>query len=301
METTEWIWHKGEFIKWNDAQVHFLTHSLHYGGGAFEGIRAYETKRGPAIFRLQEHIDRLVYSSSKLKMELPYSIEELKQATIKLIQKNRLKHCYIRPLAYFGYGVMGLNPKDAPVDVSIACWPWGAYLPHEMIDVKVTSFIRIHPKSTYSDAKLCGHYINSMISVMELRGTKYHEAMLCNLEGEIAEGPGENFFLVKDNVLHTPPLGGILAGITRATILQMAADEGIRCVEKAMSVAEAQNGDEAFYTGTAAEVTPIRSIDDRIIGSGKIGPITMKLRNLYLSSVRGENDKYSKFLTYASE
>lgn len=298
MQPTEWIWHKGEFVKWDDAKVHFLTHSLHYGDGAFEGIRAYETKRGAAIFRLREHMERLVSSAQVLRMKLPYSVDELCTAAVETVSKNRLKHCYIRPLAYYDYGVMGLNPRDSKAVVSIACWPWGAYLPHDMVDVKVSDFIRIHPRSTISSAKICGHYVNSILSCYEVQGTKYHEAILCDLDGNIMEGPGENFFAVINGTLTTPPLQGILPGITRATVIQLARDLGIPVEEKSMKVDDALKGQEAFYTGTAAEVTPVRSINDRNFGNGTIGPVTKQIRELYLSLVRGEEPKYQGFLTY---
>lgn len=298
MEPTEFIFHKGQFVKWNDANTHFLTHTLHYGDGAFEGIRAYETKRGPAIFRLKEHMARLLESIKPLRMTLDYSVDDLCNLTVELVKKNKVKHCYIRPLAYYDMGIMGLNPKNCPSTISIACWPWGAYLPHEAVDVKISSFIRVHPKSTFSAAKLCAHYTNSMLAVFELRDTKYHEALLCDYQGNIAEGPGENFFIVKDKKLITPAPGNILTGITRATIMKFAADMGIETIEKQMSIDEALNADEAFYTGTAAEVTPIRSIDDKVLGSGHVGEITLQLKDLYHRVVRGEESRYESYLTY---
>jgi branched-chain amino acid aminotransferase len=298
MEKTEYIWHNGETIKWDEAQCHILTHSLHYGAGAFEGIRAYQTERGAAVFRLKEHIDRLFYSSEAVRLSIPYSVEELMDATTTLIRENSLQHCYIRPLVYFGYGVMGLNPRNAPTEVSIICWPWGAYLPHDMVDLKVSSYIRIHPKSTVCDAKITGHYVNSIMSVLELRDTKYHEALLLDHEGNVAEGPGENLFLVKDGTLHTPKLGTILAGITRDTVMQMAKDEGLEVIERTITTEDVFTADEAFYTGTAAEVTPIRSVNDNVIGAGEIGPVTDKIRTLYLDTVNGRVEKYEHFLTF---
>lgn len=297
MQETEWIWHKGEFVKWHDAQVHVLTHALHYGSGVFEGIRAYETPKGPAVFRLKEHMERLIYSSKILAMSVPYSVDELCNVTVELIRRNKLKHCYIRPIAFFDYGVMGLNPRDSKTAVSIACWPWGAYLPHEMVDLKTSSYIRIHPRSTVADAKICGHYVNSILAVLELRGTKYHEALLCDANGNVMEGPGENLFLVKNGKISTPALGGILAGITRSTVMQIARDNGIEVTERVIRHEELFSADEAFYTGTAAEVTPIRSVDDRVIGSGTIGTITKDLRDRYLACVTGQVEQYARFLT----
>jgi branched-chain amino acid aminotransferase len=298
MEKTEFIWHNGELIKWDDAQCHILTHSLHYGAGAFEGIRAYKTGHGPAVFRLKEHIERLFYSSKVVSLEIPYTVDEICDATTALIRDNGLQHCYIRPLVYFGYGVMGLNPRNAPTDVSIICWPWGAYLPHDMVDLKISSYIRIHPKSTVCDAKITGHYVNSILSVLELRNTKYHEALLLDHEGNVAEGPGENLFLVKDGALHTPSLGTILAGITRDTIIEIAKDNALEVVERTITTEDVFAADEAFYTGTAAEVTPIRSVDDNIIGKGEIGPITTMIRSTYLDAVNGKSEKYLKYLTF---
>lgn len=291
----------GEFIPWDDAKVHVLTHTLHYGAGAFEGERAYETDRGPAIFRLREHTERLFYSTKCIGMELPFTQEQINEATVELVRKNGVKHCYIRPLAFYGYGKMGLNPTGAPSRLIIACWPWGAYLPHEMVDLKVSSYIRIHPKSTISDAKICGHYVNSILAVRELIGTHYHEALFLDEHGNIAEGPGENFFMIKNGEVFTPPLGTILAGITRNTIMELITDQGLKVSEKSISLKEALSADEAFFTGTAAEVTPIKSIDDNILGKGEIGEITRTLRTLYLDVVSGKNEKYSKFLTYVNQ
>lgn len=298
METTKYIWHNGKLTLWNDAKIHVLSHGLHYGSAVFEGLRFYKTEKGPAIFRLEEHTDRLFYSARSLQMEIPYSKEEINQAHINLLKENKIEQGYIRPLVYYGYGKMGLNPKGAPAEVAIACWPWGAYLPPEGIHVKITKYIRIHPKSTVCDAKICGHYVNSILSVQEIEGTKYREAMLLDFEGNIAEGPGENFFMVKDGIIYTPPLGAILNGITRATIIEVAEDLGYKVVEKTISPEVAFNADEAFYTGSAAEVSPIKSIDDNPIGNGKTGPITEKIRDTYMNIVFGRTKKYEHYLTY---
>ena len=298
MEPTESIWMNGKWVAWDDAKVHFLTHTLHYGGGTFEGIRVYKTDRGPAIFRLQEHLDRLLYSANALKMALPYTKKQLTDAIVELISKNNLEQGYIRPLVYYGYGVMGLNPRNAPVEVGLACWPWGLYLPHEMVDLKVSSYIRIHPKSTVADAKLVGHYVNSMLAVLELKGTHYHEALLLDCDGNIAEGPGENFFIVKNGEIFTPTLGTILPGITRNTVLEIATKKGIKCTEKKLTLEDAFGADEAFYTGTAAEVTLIKTIDDKTIGSGTPGKISKPLKDAYLDVVYGRNREYDRYLTY---
>ena len=295
MEATKYIWINGKMILWDEAKIHILTHSLHYGGGAFEGLRVYDTKRGPAIFRLKDHTTRLFYSAKVLKMDIPYSEEELNAAQVKLVKENGLKQGYIRPIIYYGYGKMGLNPVGAPIEVVLACWPWGAYLPYDMIDVKISSYIRIHPKSTVSDAKLTGHYVNSILAVQELIGTDYHEAMLLDYKGNIAEGPGENFFIIKDGKLYTPQLGNVLKGITRGTVLEIASEAGIEVIEKDITPEEAFQADESFYTGSAAEVVPIRSIDDNVIGNGKVGPITQKLKDSFTELVNSEDHPY---LTY---
>lgn len=298
MEPTKYIWMNGTLVPWAKATVHVMTHALHYGDGAFEGIRFYKTASGPAIFRLREHMERLQYSASALGMTLPFSIDQLCEATRDLVRSNEVEQGYIRPLAYYGYGVMGLNPRNSPTDVMIACWPWGKYLPVEVADIKVSSYIRIHPRSTVADAKICGHYVNSILAVLELKGSKYHEALFLDAEGMIAEGPGENFFIVKNGEVATPPLGTILAGITRSTIMEMAKDAGIPIVERSISLDEAYSADEAFFTGTAAEVTPIGTINDRAIGSGAIGPITAALKARYLDAAYGGSTSYRRFLTF---
>lgn len=297
---TPWIWKSGSFIPWGEALVHVLTHSLHYGSAAFEGIRFYETPRGPAVFRLKEHIDRLYYSGSALRMQIPWPKEELVEACLELVRRNGLSEGYLRPLVYYGYGKMGVNPKNVPVDAAIASWKWGNYVGANAADVVVSRFIRIHPKSSVADAKLAGHYVNSIMGVQDINGTKYHEAVFLDYKGNVAEGSGENFFLVKDGVLHTPSLGSILAGITRNTIIEMAKDLKLEVVERDITLEEAFSADEAFFTGTAAEVTPIRSINDKPLGkTGDVGPVTEKLRKLYADSVRGKIAQYEKYLSYA--
>jgi branched-chain amino acid aminotransferase len=288
----------GTFIPWTEAKVHVLTHTLHYGDGAFEGIRAYKTERGSAVFRLREHMERLHYSAKALGMQLPYSVEQLCEATCETLKRNNLEEGYIRPLIINGYGVMGVNPRNSPVQTIIACWPWGAYIPVDAADIKVSKFIRIHPDSTVADAKICGHYVNSIMAILELRGTKYHEALFLDADENIAEGPGENFFIVKNREIISPPLGAILAGITRATLIEIARDKGYTVTERRFSLTEAIAADEAFFTGTAAEVTPIGSIDDCPLSGGKAGPISLDLKASYLDAVRGKTPKYEKFLTF---
>lgn len=301
METTPFIWMNGKFVAWDDAKVHVLTHALHYGDAAFEGIRAYKTDRGPAVFRLKEHMERLMYSISIFRMELPFSVDDLCQATTELLARNKLEQGYIRPLVYHGYGVMGLNPRGAPVDCMIACWPWGKYLPHDAVDIKTSSYIRIHPRSTVADAKVSGHYVNSILAVLELRGTKYHEALFLDEHGNIAEGPGENFFMIKDGTIHTPPLGTILNGITRNTVMEYCRIEKIPVIERTITLKEALTCDEAFFTGTAAEVSPIRSIDDAVLGNGEVGPVTRKIKDAYNAMVFGKDPRFDHYLTYVKK
>ena len=301
MEKTEFIWLNGEFIPWDDAKFHVLTHGLHYGTGVFEGVRFYETAQGPAIFQLQAHTDRFFYSANAIKMEIAQTPDQINQACVDLINKNGIKQGYLRPIAYYGYGKMGLNPAGCPTDVAIACWPWGAYLPHDMVDLKISSYIRIHPRSSVTDAKICGHYVNSVMAVQELAGTNYHEALLLDFEGNIAEGPGENLFIVKDGVISTPPLGTILAGITRRTVVELAEELGIQLVERSLTPDDVFGADEAFFTGTAAEVTPIRAVDDKVIGAGEIGPVTNQIRTLFLDVVYGRNEKFSRLLTLTQQ
>jgi branched-chain amino acid aminotransferase len=298
MEPTKYIWMNGSFVAWEKATVHVMTHALHYGDGAFEGIRTYKTERGAAIFRLREHMQRLEYSAGVLAMKLPFSVEQLEAATTELLQRNNLPQGYIRPLAYYGYGVMGLNPRNSPVEVMIACWPWGAYIPVLAADIKVSKYIRIHPRSTVADAKICGHYVNSILATLELRGTRYHEALFLDSTGHIAEGPGENFFIIRGKELITPPLGTILAGITRSTIVEIARDSGFTVTERPLALDEVYDAEEAFFTGTAAEVTPINSIDDKPLRSNGAGPVSLMLKERYLDAVHGRIPQYEKFLTY---
>lgn len=300
METTEFIWCNGELIPWEAATTHVLSHTLHYGGGVFEGIRVYAAERGPAIFRLGEHLDRLFYSAGALHMASGFTAEQLTHATVELVRRNKLAKGYVRPLMYYGYGKMGVNPKGAPVQTIIACWPWGAYLPHEMIDVKVSKYIRIHPRSTVADAKICGHYVNSILAVLDLDGTKYHEALFLDFNGNVAEGPGENLFIVRNGQIQTPKLGTILAGITRRTIIEIARDKGLEVVERDLTLPEVLSAEEAFFTGTAAEVTPIRSIDDQPLGNGILGPVAKLIRDTYQDVVHGRVEKYQPYLTYCS-
>lgn len=288
MQTTETIWQNGKFVPWADAKIHVLSHTLHYGGGAFEGIRFYNTAKGPAIFRLQDHVDRLFYSAATLKMELAYSKEEIISVIKEVVRNNNIDAGYIRPIAFYGYNKMGVNPVGNPVEFVIACWPWGAYLPHDRIDVKVSSYIRIHPDSTVVDAKLCGHYVNGILAALELQGTHYHEALFLDSKGYITEGVGENFFLIKNGVIYTPKLGGILSGITRDTIIKLARNLGFNVIEQDLTLEDAYQADEAFFTGTAAEVTAIRSINDKKLAQADEGKIASTIKRLIWTLCTGK-------------
>jgi len=301
MEATEFIWMDGKLVPWKDAKIHVVSHTLHYGDGVFEGIRCYETEQGPAIFKLKEHIDRLYYSADCLKMKIPFSKEEFINAVKETVKANNLKSGYIRPLIIYGYGKMGVNPEGAPVNCSISVWPWGKYLGEGAIRVKTSKYCRIHPKSTYMGAKICGHYANSILASIEVKDAGYDEALLLDYKGDVAEGPGENLFIAKDGKLITPSLGTILTGITRASVIQLAKDNGIEVEEKTLKLEEVYNADEALFTGTAAEVTSIGSLDDKKIGNGEIGPITAKLKNIFMDIVHGKNEKYKDWLTYVNE
>jgi branched-chain amino acid aminotransferase len=297
MNKTKYIWFNGKLIKWEEAKVHVLTHALHYGSGVFEGIRCYKTQNGPAIFRLRDHIDRLFNSARCLEMKIPFTKKEIESATKNLIKINKIEECYIRPIIFYGYGKMGLNPKGANIDCAIIVWPWGKYL-KDKVKVKISKFIRLHPKSVISSAKICGYYVNSIFATLEAEKEKFDEALLLDYKGIVGEGPGENIFIVKNKKLFTPKLGSILPGITRDSIIKIAKDMKIRVIEKDISVKELKNCDEAFFTGTAAEITPIYQIDDKVINNGEIGEITKILQERFYKIVHGEDRRYKNWLTY---
>ena len=302
LEKSKKIWMDGKFINWADANVHILTHTLHYGTGAFEGIRCYRTKKGPAIFRLKEHVDRLFDSCHILNMKMPFTHAQITKAIKDLIKVNKLKECYIRPLVYLGYGAMGLYAKGNPVRVAIATWPWGAYLGDDGIKngirVKVSSFTRLHVNVTMVKSKTCGDYVNSTLAKSEAVACGYDEALILDTNGMVSEGTGQNIFIVKDGLLMTPPLSSVLEGITRQSIIEMAGKAKIKVRETNFTRDEVYVADEAFFTGTAAEVTPIREVDGRTIGNGKPGPITKKLQKQFFNIVKGETSAYKSWLTY---
>lgn len=300
MQKVEKIWVDGKLINWDDANVHVLTHTLHYGAGVFEGIRFYETENAPAVFRLKEHIDRLFFSAKTIGIDIPYSHKQLLDATVDLIKVNNVPSGYIRPLVYYGYGKMGIDPGGAPTNVTIAIWPWGSYLGEKPANCKISKYIRIHPKSTINEAKICGHYVNSILARLELQKDKHDEVILFDHEGHLAEGSAENIFIVKNGKLFTPKLGSILSGITRGTVLSLAKDENIPCEEKHITKSELLSADEAFFTGTAVEISPIGIIDDKPIGNGQTGPITEKIKTMYSGITCGSNKKYHHWLTFAN-
>ena len=299
MTTAELIWMNGDFVRWDDAKVHVLTHTLHYGTGVFEGIRAYETERGTAIFRHEDHLERLRQSARLYYMELPYSTDERREATHELIARNGLRSCYIRPLVFRGYGPMGLDPLANPVDVSIAAWEWGAYLGDEGkqngIRAKVSSWRRISPASLIPHSKASGQYLNSVLAKIEATKAGYEEAILLDDKGVVCEGTGENVFVVKDGVIHTPgQSASILDGINRKSVIQIARDAGYDVVERDVARAELALSDEVFLTGTAAELTPLREIDD--IEIGPPGPITREIQQVFENALSGRDERYAEWL-----
>ena len=302
MDAADLIWMNGEFVAWEDAKVHVLTHGLHYGTGVFEGVRCYDTvSHGPAVFRHQEHIDRLFRSAELYYMPIPYSPEELRQATLELIGRNGLRSCYIRPIAFRGYGTMGLFPLDAPVEVSIAVWEWGSYLGEEGkrngVRAKVSSWRRMSQDALIPQAKASGQYLNSVLAKIESHKAGYDEAILLDEGGYVCEGTGENLFVVRGGVIYTPPLStSQLEGITRASVIEIARDLGYEVVERNISRAELYLAEELFCTGTAAELTPIREVDDHPIGEGKPGPITRAVQDAFEDALHGRSDRYAKWL-----
>jgi branched-chain amino acid aminotransferase len=296
------IWFNGRLVPWRDAKVHVLTHTLHYGMGVFEGIRAYETPRGPAIFRLKEHTRRLLGSAKILGIEIGYSEDEINQAIIATVRENKLSSAYIRPMSFYGSEGMGLHAEGLKVHTIVAAWTWGAYLGAEGMErgirIKTSSFSRHHPNVTMVRAKSNGAYMNSMMALQEVSRCGYDEALLLDTNGFVAEGSGENFFMVRNGTLFTPDLTSALEGITRDTVTQLAREIGLEVREKRITRDEVYLADEAFFTGTAAEVTPIRELDDRVIGAGRRGPITEKLQTMYFDQVKGRRDTNPEWLTY---
>jgi len=299
------IWFDGEMVEWREANVHVLTHTLHYGMGVFEGVRAYHTDQGAAIFRLKEHTDRLFDSAKIMRMDIPFSKEELIAAQKQAVRDNDLDSAYLRPMCFYGSEGMGLRADNLKVHAIVAAWEWGSYLGEDNMKkglrIKTSSYTRHHVNISMCKAKANGHYINSMLALQEAMQDGYDEALLLDVDGFVAEGSGENFFLIKNGVIYTPELSSALNGITRHTVMTLAKDLGIEIIEKRITRDEVYIADEAFFSGTAAEVTPIREYDNRPIGSGTRGPITEKLQSLYFDVVHGRNEKYRDWLTLVND
>jgi len=304
VQKAEKIWMDGKLVNWDEANVHILTHTLHYGCGVFEGIRAYECTDGrSAVYRLTEHMQRLIDSAHILNMKIPYSLDELVKAVEDTLVVNKMKSAYIRPLVFIGDGVMGVHPGTNPIRVAIATWPWGAYLGEAGLEhgvrAKISSFRRIDANTIPTAAKACGQYLNSILAKIEVVEAGYEEAILLNVHGFVADGAGENIFAVKQGTLYTPPTSaGALEGITRGAIIELAEDFGIPCVERDLVRTDLYLADEAFFTGTAAEVVPIREVDDRMIGEP--GPITKKLQQKFFEIAAGRDGKYDAWLEYVN-
>jgi branched-chain amino acid aminotransferase len=299
------IWMDGELVDWHDAKVHVLSHALHYGSGIFEGIRAYQTPRGPAVWHLDEHLKRFFRSAKLYHMDLPYSIEAMTEAIREVIRANDLQACYVRPLAIRGYGEMGVNPLNAPVNVIIAVWPWGTYLGEDALEqgvrIKISSWRRNPQNSLPAAAKATGQYINGVLAKIESLMAGYDEALLLNEAGMITDGSGENVFVVQEGVLTTPPISaGCLDGITRSSVTTLARELGYTVREANLVRTDLYHADEAFFTGTAAEITPIREVDDRVVGEGHRGPITKELQGVFFSATKGELAAHADWLTYVN-
>jgi branched-chain amino acid aminotransferase len=302
----EQIWMDGELVAWQDAKIHVLSHALHYGSGVFEGIRAYETPRGAAVWHLEEHLKRLFRSAKLYHMDIPFSQEAIVAATKEVVRANDLTSCYIRPLVIRGYGEMGVNPLQAPVNISIAAWPWGAYLGEDALErgvrIKISSWRRNGQNSLPAAAKATGQYINSVLAKVESLKAGYDEAIMLNEAGFITDGSGENVFAVRDGLITTPPIAaGCLDGITRGTVIRLAREAGYTVSEENLTRTDLYNADECFFTGTAAELTPIREVDDRTVGEGHRGRITKELQSSFFAATKGEDPKHADWLTYVDD
>ena len=303
VQKAEKIWMDGELIPWDEARVHILTHTLHYGLGVFEGIRCYVCHDGSsAIFRLKEHVDRLFDSAKIGDIQMPFSKEEIAEACKETLKANGLKEGYIRPIAFISEGVMGVYPGDNPIRLAVITWPWGAYLGEGALEkgirIKTSSFTRHHVNVMMTKAKICGNYVNSVLAKREVVKMGYDEALMLDTEGYVSEASGENIFMVKDGIIKTTPLTSILPGITRDAIIQIAKAKGWPVIEERFTRDELYTAHEAFFTGTAAEVTPIREVDDRVIGAGRIGPLTKVIQATFFDAVKGKLDEYRHWLTY---
>jgi branched-chain amino acid aminotransferase len=302
VEKTERVWHNGRLIAWEDANVHILTHTLHYGLGVFEGIRCYRSDDGAGnVFRLKEHVTRLFDSARIVEIAMPYELDAIETAILDTLRANHMSEGYIRPLVYLGAGAMGLLPKDNPTQVAIIVWPWGAYLGEEGLErgirAKVSSYARHHPNVSLTKSKTCGDYVNSILAKREVTRLGYDEAIMLDTNGLVAECSGENIFIVRRGVLKTPPLVSVLEGITRDSVIRIARDKGIEVVEQSITRDEVYCAEEMFLTGTAAEITPVREVDDRKIGAGARGPLTKTIQSTFFDAVKGRDRKYESWLT----
>ncbi|MCR5813816.1 MAG: branched-chain amino acid transaminase [Desulfovibrio sp.] len=305
MDATKYIWSDGKLVPWSEAKVHVLTHSLHYGSAVFEGIRAYQCSDGSsAVFRLKDHAQRLINSGKIIRMEIPYTAEQLSEAIVETLKANGMHDAYIRPLSFVGYGEMGVYPGNNPVQTIIAAWSWGAYLGAEALEkgirVKTSSFARSHVNTSMSKAKAAGNYINSILAKIEAKEDGYDEAIMLDTNGFVSEATGENVFIVRNGIIKTTPWTSILGGITRDSIMTLARDLGYTVEEQQFTRDEFYIADEAFFTGTAAELTPIRELDRRQIGAGHAGPVTKHLQQEFFKIVKGENPKYAAWLAHYS-
>jgi branched-chain amino acid aminotransferase len=298
IKQVKFIWKNGELILWNEAKIHILSHSLHYGSGVMEGLRLRNTLHGPAIFKLQEHINRLYKSAAALHMDIPFSKKILENAVINLIKANKITNGYIRPITYYSYGSMSLNPIGSPVEVAIACWPWGKYLGNQSLNLKTSNYIRIHPRSTITNAKICGNYINSVLATLEIANTKYDEVLFLDFDGNITEGAGENIFIAKNNIIYTPFSKNIFPGITRQTVFDILNNSNFILQEKNLNLDDVYTADEVFLTGTAIEIAPVNSVDDILIANGKAGEITRFVLDTYTKMCMGKNEKTKQNLTF---
>ena len=302
LEPTPFIWFDGELVPWNEAKIHVLTHGLHYGTGYFEGIRAYKCANGQsAVFRLREHMQRMVNSAKILNLPCPYSVDQLCQATLDLLVANKMSTAYIRPISFVGYGALGVHPGANPINTVIAAWNWGAYLGAEALEmgvrVKTSSYNRMHPNTHMGKAKACGNYVNSVLAKMEAVHDGYDEALLLDTNGFVSEATGENIFIVRGKTIKTTALTSILEGINRASVITLAKDLGYEVIETQFTRDEVYCADEMFFSGTAAEVTPVRELDNRIIGQGRAGEVTKHLQKEFFEIVQGNNPKYQNWLT----
>lgn len=299
-----WIWYDGKMVPWRDATTHVLSHSLHYGMGVFEGVRAYATEQGPAIFRLREHTERLFSSAKILGMNIPYDVDTLVEAQLAVVRDNNLESAYLRPIAFYGSEALGISAKTLSVHVAIAAWKWGAYLGAEALEkgirIKTSSFTRHHVNVTMCKAKTTGNYVNSILAFQEASNMGFDEALLLDVDGFVAEGSGENIFIVRKGKLYTPDLTSALEGITRDTVVELAHEIGLTVIEKRITRDEVYTADEAFFTGTAAEITPIRELDGRAIGQGSAGPITKRLQQMFFALVQGKDEKRQDWLAYVN-